>query len=50
MQPACIKAYVKRNKNDAAGVEAICGAVTQRDMRFVPVKDIEQQPDARLRI
>jgi transposase len=27
MPPACVKAYVKRNKNDAADAEAICEAV-----------------------
>lgn len=30
MPPACVKAYVKRNKNDAADAEAICEAVTRR--------------------
>ncbi len=35
--------YVKRNKNDAADAEAICEAVTRPSMRFVPVKDIDQQ-------
>ena len=34
-----VKAYVKRNKNDAADAEAICEAVTRPTMRFVPVKD-----------
>jgi transposase len=43
MPPAYVKAYVKRNKNDAADVEAICEAVTRPSMRFVPVKDVEQQ-------
>ena len=28
MPPAYVKAYVKRNKNDAADAEAICEAVT----------------------
>jgi transposase len=36
-----VKAYVKRNKNDAADAEAICEAV--RTMRFVQVKSAEQQ-------
>jgi transposase len=36
-------AYVKRNKNDAADAAAICEAVTRPSMRFVPVKDAEQQ-------
>ena len=37
------KAYVKRNKNDAADAEAICEAVVRPTMRFVPVKTAEQQ-------
>src|SRR5271163_2556402 len=43
MPPAYVKAYVKRNKNDAADAEAICEAVTRPTMRFVPVKDVDQQ-------
>ncbi len=43
MPPAYVKAYVKRNKNDAADAEAICEAVARPSMRFVPVKDAEQQ-------
>jgi transposase len=31
-----VKAYVKRNKNDAADAEAICEAVRRPTMRFVP--------------
>ena len=38
-----VKAYVKRNKNDAADAEAICEAVTRPTMRFVAVKSTEQQ-------
>ena len=38
-----VKAYVKRNKNDAADAQAICEAVVQPTMRFVPVKTAEQQ-------
>src|SRR3954463_11337947 len=41
--PSYVKAYVKRGKNDAADAEAICEAVTRPNMRFVPVKSIEQQ-------
>ena len=33
-----VKAYIKRNKNDAADAEAICEAVGRPTMRFVPVK------------
>jgi hypothetical protein len=43
MPSAYVKAYVKRNKNDAADAEAICEAVARPSMRFVPVKDAEQQ-------
>ena len=38
-----VKAYIKRNKNDAADAEAICEAVSRPTMRFVPVKTAEQQ-------
>ena len=37
------KPYVKSNKNDVADAEAICEAVTRPNMRFVPVKSVEQQ-------
>ena len=43
MPPQYVKAYVKRNKNDAADAEAICEAVGRPSMRFVPVKSAEQQ-------
>ncbi len=38
-----VKAYVKRNKNDAADAEAISEAVSRPTMRFVPIKTPEQQ-------
>jgi transposase len=38
-----VKAYVKRNKNDAADAEAICEAVRRPTMRFVRAKSAEQQ-------
>src|SRR4029434_4104286 len=38
-----VKAYVKRNKNDAADGEAICEAMRRPTMRFVTVKTVEQQ-------
>jgi transposase len=38
-----VKAYIKRNKNDAADAEAICEAVRRPTMRFVQVKSAEQQ-------
>src|SRR5262249_41025393 len=43
MPPAYVKAYVKRNKNDAADAEAICEAVTRPTMRFLPVKSANAQ-------
>src|SRR5277367_6420126 len=43
MPPAYVKAYVKRNKNDATDAAAICEAVTRPSMRFVPVKNVDQQ-------
>lgn len=43
MPPAYVKAYVKRNKNDAADAEAICEAVTRPTMRFVPIKSADAQ-------
>ncbi|MDM0037432.1 IS110 family transposase [Variovorax sp. J22G21] len=41
--PQFVKPYVKTNKNDAADAEAICEAVGRPNMRFVPVKNVEQQ-------
>jgi transposase len=38
-----VKAYVKRNKNDAADAGAICEAVRRPTMRFVQTKSAEQQ-------
>jgi transposase len=38
-----VKPYVKTNKNDVADAEAICEAVGRANMRFVPIKSIEQQ-------
>src|SRR5262249_32909896 len=43
-----VKAYIKRNKHDAADAEAICEAVSRPTMRFVPVKTAEQQATALL--
>jgi transposase len=43
MAPQFVKPYVKSNKNDAADAEAICEAVTRPNMRFVPVKTVDQQ-------
>jgi len=35
----------KRGKNDAADAAAICEAVTRPSMRFVPIKNVEQQSE-----
>lgn len=43
MAPQDVKPYVKTNKNDLRDAEAIAGAVTRPNMRFVPVKDVAQQ-------
>ena len=43
MPPQFVKPYVKSNKNDVADAEAICEAVARPNMRFVPVKSVEQQ-------
>ena len=43
MAPQFVKPYVKTNKNDMADAEAICEAISRPNMRFVPVKNIEQQ-------
>src|SRR4029077_11577341 len=41
--PAYAKAYVRRNKNDAADAAAICEAVSRPAMRFVTIKTEQQQ-------
>jgi transposase len=41
--PSYVKPFVKRGKTDAADAEAICTAVTQPTMRFVPIKTPVQQ-------
>ncbi len=43
MSPQFVKPYVKTNKNDAADAEAICEGVARPNMRFVPIKNVEQQ-------
>jgi transposase len=43
MAPQFVKPYVKTNKNDMADAEAICEAVSRPNMRYVPVKTVEQQ-------
>jgi transposase len=43
ISPQFVKPYVKTNKNDVADAEAICEAVGRPNMRFVPIKNTEQQ-------
>ena len=43
MPPQFVKPYVKTNKHDMADAEAICEAVSRPNMRFVPIKHVEQQ-------
>ena len=43
ISPQFVKPYVKSNKNDAADAEAICEAASRPAMRFVPIKQVEQQ-------
>lgn len=43
MPPQFVKPYVKTNKHDMADAEAICEAVSRPNMRFVPIKNVEQQ-------
>ena len=44
--PAYAKAYLRRNKNDAADAAAICEAVSRPSMRFVEIKSEQQQAAA----
>jgi transposase len=48
MPPGYVKAYVRRNKNDAADAAAICEAVSRPSMRFVEPKSAGQQAAASL--
>jgi transposase len=43
MPPQFVKPYVMANKNDANDARGIAEAVTRPDMKFVSVKNIEQQ-------
>jgi transposase len=38
-----VRPFVKTNKNDAADAEAICEAMTRPTMRFVPIKEKQQE-------
>lgn len=43
MSPQFVKPYVMSNKNDRNDARGIAEAVTRPDMKFVPIKKIEQQ-------
>jgi transposase len=45
MPPAYVKPYVRRNKNDPVDAEAICEAVGRPHMRFVAVREVENQAE-----
>jgi transposase len=41
--PQFVKPYVQSNKNDMRDADAIAEAMTRPTMRFVPIKDVDQQ-------
>jgi transposase len=43
MAPQFVKPYIKSNKNDQNDAAGIAEAVTRPNMRFVPIKKLEQQ-------
>ena len=43
--PKFVAPYRKGSKNDGNDAEAICEAVARPNMRFVPIKSVEQQAD-----
>jgi transposase len=43
--PAYVKPYVRRNKNDVVDAAVICEAVGRPNMRFVPVRSLENQAE-----
>ena len=43
ISPQFVKPFVKGNKNDGNDAEAICEAMQRPNMRFVPIKTVEQQ-------
>lgn len=43
ISPQLVKPFVKGNKTDGNDAEAICDALRQKNMRFVPIKSVEQQ-------
>jgi transposase len=48
MAPKFVAPYRKSGKNDDNDAEAICEAVSRPNMRFVPVKSVQQQADLSL--
>jgi transposase len=48
MAPKFVTPYRKRGKNDGNDAEAICEAVGRPNMRFVPIKSVQQQADLSL--
>lgn len=45
MAPKFVAPYRKSGKNDGNDAEAICEAVARPNMRFVPVKSVQQQAE-----
>src|ERR1700727_2139022 len=45
MPPNYVKAFVRRQKNDAADAAAICEAVSRPSMRFVAVRSVTNQAE-----
>lgn len=43
ISPQFVKPFIRGNKNDGNDAEAICEAVQRPNMRFVPLKSVEQQ-------
>lgn len=43
VSPQYVRPFVRRQKNDGNDAEAICTAIQQPDMRFVPPRSLEQQ-------
>jgi transposase len=48
MAPKFVMPYRKSGKNDGNDAEAICEAVCRPNMRFVPIKSVQQQSDLSL--
>ena len=48
MAPKFVMPYRKSGKNDGNDAEAICEAVCRPNMRFVPIKSVQQQADLSL--